>query len=209
MRLAFCVPTSGTCPSTFAYALAHSVAFFATWEGTEDVTLLMQESSVVHSNREQLARRALEWGATHICWCDHDMYWPPKAVVSLISRDQPIVACNYPKRKYPIEWTAVTLEGERLPTRPESTGLQEVQYCGMGLCLVKAEVYEKLEAPWFLPGYMRDQQEYTTEDAPFMVRCKMELDIPTLIDHDASKMDLAHIGLHTFQWNQHAEVVHA
>jgi hypothetical protein len=206
VRLAICVPTAGTCKSTFAYALAHSVGWFAKWEQTEDITLLMQESSVVHSNREALVDRALAWGATHILFADDDMYWPPKAVLSLISRDLPFVACNYPKRTYPIEMTAVDVEGQRLALTKESTGVEEIQFAGFGLTLIRADVFKELEKPWFLPGWMDQNADYTTEDAPLYIRARSIGKIPH-VDHDASKMDIGHIGLHVFAWNHSAEIV--
>ena len=206
MRLAICVPTAGTCKSTFAYALAHSIGWFAKWEQTEDITLLMQESSVVHSNREALVDRALKWGATHILFTDDDMYWPPKAVLSLISRDLPFVVANYPKRTYPIEMTAVDVEGKRLQMTKESTGVEEIQFAGFGLALIRAEVFNALEKPWFLPGWMPENADYTTEDAPLYIRARSVGMIP-YCDHDASKMDIGHVGLHTFAWDHIAEIV--
>ena len=203
--MAVCVPTSGLCKSTFAYALAHTVGWFAKWEGCQDITLLMQESSVVHSNREQLVTRALEWDASHVLFVDDDMYWPPKAVLSLISRNLPIVAVNYPKRSFPIEFTAIDLAGNRMLTTHASTGLQEAQFCGFGVALIQAHVFKALPAPRFLPGYMMSRSEYTTEDAPFMIAAKAA-GFPTMIDHDASKMDIAHIGQHTYAWNQESTV---
>jgi hypothetical protein len=210
VRLAVCVPTSGQCKSTFAYALAHTAAFFAPgrFSATEDLTVLMQESSVIHSNREALVDRALAWGATHVLFVDDDMYWPPKAVLSLMSRDQPFVACNYPKRTYPIEFTAIALDGKRLPTTAESTGLEECLFAGFGVALISTEIFKALPKPWFLPGWMDQGNDYTTEDAPLYVRAREAGFVP-YIDHDASKMDIGHIGLHVFAWNQSAEIVHA
>lgn len=207
MRLAICVPTAGTCKSTFAYALAHTAAFFAPgrFPATEDLTVLMQESSVVHSNREELVDRALKWNASHILFVDDDMYWPPKAVLSLMSRDAPFVACNYPKRIYPIEFTAVGVDGQRLPTTKETTGTEEIQFAGFGLALISTDVFKALPKPWFQPGWMPDQSDYTTEDAPLYIRAREAGFIP-LVDHDATKMDIKHIGLHMFSWDDIAEV---
>lgn len=199
MKLAIGVPTSGMCKSTFAYALSHTVGLLAT-KRAFDITVLMQESSVVHSNREQIVERALEWGATHLLFTDDDMYWMPTAVEIMISRDLPIVCCNYPKREFPIVFTAMGME-HAIPTLPTSKGIEEVLFCGLGLALIKAEVFEAMEAPYFLPGWMSDRNEYTTEDCAFMVRAR-EAGFPTVIDHDASKCDVAHLGVHAFQWNQ-------
>lgn len=207
MRLAICVPTAGTCKSTFAYALAHTAAYFAPgrFPATEDLTVLMQESSVVHSNREALVDRALAWGATHILFVDDDMYWPPKAVLSLMSRDAPFVACNYPKRIYPIQFTAVGVDGQRLATTAESPPTEELQFAGFGLSLIRADVFKALEKPWFQPGWMPENADYTTEDAPLYIRARAAGFIP-IVDHEASRMDLKHIGLHMFSWDDVATV---
>ena len=208
MRLAICVPTSGTCKSTFAYALAHTAAFFSPgrFPATEDLTVLMQESSVVHSNREALVDRALAWNATHVLFVDDDMHWTPQTILSLMSRDLPFVVCNYPKRIYPIEMTAIDVEGKRLALTKESTGVEEIQFAGFGVALIHTDVFKALEKPWFLPGWMDQHNDYTTEDAPLYIRARSVGMIPH-VDHDASKESVGHIGLHVFAWNHTAEII--
>lgn len=207
MRLAVCVPTSGQCKSTFAFALAQTSSYFVPdrFSATEKYTVLMQESSVVHSNREALVDRALAWDATHILFVDDDMFWTPEAVLSLMSRDLPFVVCNYPKRSYPVEFTAMRMDGSRMPTTAESTGLEECLFAGFGVSLINTDIFKALPKPWFLPGWMDQGNDYTTEDAPLYIRAR-EIGFIPYVDHDASKKNVQHIGLHAFAWNHSAEI---
>lgn len=203
MRLAVCVPTSGRVTATFAYALAQTVGFFGTWEATERLKLLVQQSSSIHSNREQLVEQALEWDATHVLFIDDDMFWTPQAVLSLLGRQLAFVACNYVKRSFPIEFVSVDMHGNRIATTEESTGVVECQFSGFGVSLIRAEVFRALSRPWFLPGYSHELKEYSTEDMPLYIAARAAGFIPH-IDHDASKMGIFHVGEHQYAWNQRA-----
>lgn len=200
MRVAVCTPTSGMVAACFAYSLA-GLMVRARELGIE-TGLLMQEGSVVHANREMLTHQAIKWGATHILFLDDDMNFPETILESLLSRDKPFVACNYPRRGMPITFTAVGLDGKHVVTSAESSGLEEVEYAGFGASLIDSEVLAVSARPWFLPEYVPEANMYRTEDSSFCRRVR-QAGHSVYVDHDASK-GVGHRGSFTYSWEQYA-----
>ena len=210
IKVAVCVPSrEGQCRTMFAHSLAGLMGYGNMLRSRCDaesfeMTLKVQESSVIHANREMLVKESLAWGATHIMFLDDDMVFNPLVLEMLLSRRQPFVACNYPKRGWPITFTAVRLDGKGyIITHKGSSGMEEAFYTGFGVSLIERQVFEKTKQPWFLPLYLEKEGVYTTEDNPFCVRVR-EAGFKVLVDHDASK-NVGHVGLHTFDWSQWRE----
>ncbi len=207
IRIAVCVPTAGTVSAFFAHSLAALMAYGNSLRQrpeTEaiELTLLLQETSVIHANREKLVEQALEWGATHILFLDDDMVFRADVLSIMLGRRHAMVACNYPKRGWPITFTAIKPSGNAaIITHKESTGLEEAAYTGFGVSLIAAEVFRKTPKPWFLPLYLGESNTYTTEDNPFCIRIR-EQGFKVYVDHDASKL-VGHRGMHTYEWNQY------
>ena len=197
------VPTRDFVNSGFAFDLARMVGY--TIGTTENrVVIYTSSGTLLSSQRQDLARDAVEADCTHTFWLDSDMRFPKDALIRLLDRDEPIVCANYAKRRFPTEPIAVkkNVPGEdaqkinRVYTEEDSTGLVEVDYCGMGVMLVKAEVYKKMEFPWFAIPWVPAAEDYIGEDVWFCRRAA-ENGFKTLIDQDLSK-EVHHIG--TFEY---------
>lgn len=206
IKLVIAVPTAGMVRSGFAYSLAGMVGKIAGGvptrpEATITMLMDMQESSVIHSNREQLAKRAIERGNTHLMFIDDDMQFEPQIAEVLLGRRQPVVAVNYPIKKFPMEFVAVAECGRRIVTKKESVGLQECAYTGFGVSLFEVEVFKKTPQPWFLPKFVPEADMYTTEDNPFFERIR-QAGFKPYVDHDASKLVTAHWGGYAYGWQQ-------
>lgn len=169
--------------------------------------MLVQERGTILSNmRNNLAREALKFGATHILWLDSDMVFPADALLRLLSHKKPIVAANYSTRRYPCEPVAKNLDKKHwIYTDHMSTGLEAAIACGMGLMLTETSVFTALPEPWFDLGPV--DVETTTkkngaigEDFWFCYYAYAELGIHPWIDHDLSKM-VGHVGeyVYTFE----------
>jgi hypothetical protein len=202
IRVAICVASSGQCRTWFASSLAGFIGAAQTlpfWPQVESVetTLLVQESSVIHGNREALIKAAIEWNATHILFMDDDMVFVPVAIASLFSRRHPIVITNYPKRGFPLTGTAATIGGKIMDSTGR-TGIEEAYYGGFGLALIETKVFKDLPQPWFLPRWSEEHKIYTTEDLPFYEAAR-KAGYRVWVDHDASNM-IGHHGSYTFAW---------
>mgnify|MGYP001163416939 CR=1 FL=1 len=197
------VPTRDFVNSGFAFDLARLVGYTV---GTTNNKVVIYTSSgtLLSSQRQDLASDAIEAGCTHTLWLDSDMRFPKEALVQLLERDEAIVCANYAKRRFPTEPIAMRARDGvndektalRVYTDESASGLEEVDYCGMGVMLVKAEVYKKMEYPWFAIPWVPAAKGYIGEDVWFCRRAK-ENGFTTYVDHDLSH-HVHHIG--TFEY---------
>ena len=197
--VAVLVPARDTVMTSFAYDLARAMSFHTAT--TDDrVMLYTSHGTLIASQRMELARQALEEKADYLLWLDSDMRFPRETIGHLMLRDKPIVAANYATRRMPVKPVAMMdNDGEigRVYTAPDSEGLQPVDYIGMGVMMVKREVFEKVEAPWFAIPYSTVGQHYIGEDV-FFCRKAREAGYEVLVDHDLSHQ-VKHIG--TFEYS--------
>jgi len=196
MRLAIGGPTRDLVPAAFAVNAAHLFAYTrerGPW--ADDVTLNFVASTYIHVGREWFLEAALKQKATHILWLDTDMSVPRELAVLLFMHDQPIVACNYRVRQDSGLFTAFRHK-QRVPTLTDSTGLELVDYCGMGAMLMQTEAVAEMRRPWFRHG-LNDQGGDIGEDVMFCSRL-WENGHKVWIDHDLSK-EVGHIGQHTYR----------
>jgi len=198
-RIAVCVPTKGIVRGWFASSLAELVAYAAAHQPMA-LTVMMQEGSIIHVNREILVNRALDWQATHVLFVDDDMTFSPRVLTLMLDRKQPVVACNSTMRVLPIKFAAARIDGSRIAVSDASTGVEEADYAGFGVSLIETRVFQRTPKPWFLPTYLPEQQAYASEDVAFYRRGRAA-GFPVLIDHDASKL-IGHCGEHTYTWRQ-------
>jgi hypothetical protein len=204
------VPTRDFVNSGFAFDLARLVGFTV---GTthNKVVIYTSSGTLLSSQRQDLARDAVDAGCTHTLWLDSDMRFPKDALVRLLAHDEDIVCANYAKRRFPTEPIAVRKNQpgddaehvDRVYTEPDSTGLVEVDYCGMGVMLVKADVYKKMEFPWFAIPWVPAAEDYIGEDVWFCRRA-YENGSKTMVDQDLSK-EVHHIG--TFEYKHEHTLV--
>lgn len=198
------IPTRDFVNSGFSYDLARLVGFTV---GTTNhkVVLYTSSGTLLSAQRQDLAKSAIEAGCSHTLWLDSDMRFPKDTIVRLLAHDIGIVCANYAKRRFPTEPIAVRKNTtdedaktiQRVYTEDHSTGLVDVDYCGMGVMLVKAEVYKTMEYPWFAIPWVPNAQDYMGEDVWFCRRAA-ENGTKTYIDQDLSK-EVHHIGSFEFK----------
>lgn len=198
------IPTRDFVNSGFSYDLARLVGYTV---GTSHhkVVLYTSSGTLLSAQRQDLAKSAIEAGCTHTMWLDSDMRFPKDTIIRLLKHDTGIVCANYAKRRFPTEPIAVRKNGtdedaktiQRVYTEDHSTGLVDVDYCGMGVMLVKSEVYKTMEYPWFAIPWVPNAQDYMGEDVWFCRRAA-ENGTKTYIDQDLSK-EVHHIGSFEFK----------
>lgn len=195
MRLAIGGPTRDSVPAAFAVDVAHLYAYTrdrGPWGS--DVTVGFITATYIHVGRELFLEAALKQGATHVFWLDTDMSVPRETAVLLSMHEHPIVACNYVVRQPSGLFTAFRDE-RRIPTYVESTGLEAIEYCGMGAMLMRTDVVKDLPRPWFRHG-INEQGGDIGEDVGFC-RALRAAGHTIYIDHDLSK-GIKHIGQHSY-----------
>jgi hypothetical protein len=198
------IPARDFVNTGFAYDLARTVGFHVATT-PDRVVLYTSSGTLLSSQRQDLARDAIASGCTHTLWLDSDMRFPKDVISRLLAHDEGIVAANYAKRRMPTEPISAKLRTDdmeeskvyRVYTEEDSTGLEEVDYTGMGVMLVKREVYEKMEEPWFAIPWNTTVKDFLGEDVFFCRRAR-ENGFKTYIDHDLSKQ-VYHIGSFEFK----------
>lgn len=196
MRLTIGGPTRDTAPAAMLVDVAELYAYtreLGPWG--RNVSIGWIASTYIHVGREHFLEAALKQGATHVLWLDSDMSVPRETAVLLAMHDQPVVACNYRVRQASGLFTACRDE-HRITTQAESTGLEAVEYCGMGAMLMRAEVVAGLGRPWFRHG-LNEFGGDIGEDVMFC-RGLGRAGYTIYIDHDLSKR-VNHIGQHTYR----------
>lgn len=208
-KVAVCVPSGDQVAAQFADSLANLMAFSAAAgvmmreDGKElELALLRRQGTYIAQARDELAREALDWGATHMLWLDSDMVFPKDTLFRLLRHNQYIVGANYSTRRSPPRPVAVLELGEskgtdrRLYTTDEDTGLQEVEHMGFGVMLTHANVFhaqaDRTE-PFFLDTHGTIAgRGFVGEDVYFCLRAR-KLGFHVMVDHDLTKL-VAHVG---------------
>ena len=198
--IAVCTPARDMVHANFAYCLVNMVAYH-TINTTDAVSLKISQGTLIQNQRADLSLEAMGEGCTHILFIDSDMTFPQDMIQRLLKHDLDIVATNCARRRMPTGPTAQIYKdnGERelVYTMPESTGLQEVGSVGMGVMLIKANVFAKLAEPWFETPWRHDKRGYIGEDVFFCKKAR-EAGFKIWIDHDVSK-EIGHIGMFEFK----------
>ncbi len=159
--------------------------------------VLMASGSSIAELRNLLVDRALKQRCTHILFIDDDQMFPEDAIHQLAKHDLPIVAANI-VRKESNPRTNSRRIGENLPcwTLPDSTGVEEVEFVGTGMMLIKREVFEAMKEPFFF----YDIENNVGEDVGFCRKAR-ELGFTIHVDHDLSKQ-VKHVG-HFYWGHEH------
>ena len=206
MRLAICLPCRDHVNTGFAYDLARLTAYWSARHVPNGgaLHLFTSAGTLIADQRENLVKEALQVQADWILFLDTDMRFPKDVFDRLAAHDKPIVAANYSTRGLPAKPVAFknALCDEHVYTTADSKGLEEVYAVGMGVMLIKAEVFLKTPMPWFQIGYASGTGNFFGEDIHFCHKAAKH-GFKTLIDHDLSKI-VKHIG--TFEYTlDHAE----
>lgn len=203
IKIAILTPCGDSVASGYCQSLAEMVGLIVAQycnQGIADLNYIAFNSSYVGWSRVELAKSALQWGATHLLWLDSDMVFPAWTFHHLFKQDKPVIAANYARRRFPhapvtmkrLKEQGQNHEHELCYTHADSTGLEEVEAIGFGVVLVQAQVFDSLkEAPFrVLDDAMSGNR--IGEDVYFCQQLK-KAGIPIYVDHDLSK-HVKHIG---------------
>jgi hypothetical protein len=191
------LPTFDDVKADFALSLAMMVA------ATRDVTFAFNHSKatwVAHA-RNLIVEGALDLKADYILWLDSDMTFPRETLQRLMDWDRDIVCASYVKKKppYHIVGKMIAKPGDDLGKQKlvEANGLYEMENFGLGVCLVKTEVFRRMSKPWFHYEYNRGSNVMTGEDILWCAEVRA-LGYKLWLDA-ALSMHVGHIGNYIFR----------
>jgi hypothetical protein len=155
LRVAVIIPSHNQWQAGFGYALSNMVACFVASKyegGKKEIEIINVQGSMLPEVRHRCIAEAMKWDATHALWLDCDMMFPRDTLQCLLRHGEPVVGCNYVRRKLPTIPTAHlgNDNGGMLWTREGERGLVEVKHLGMGCLLTDMRVYDYLDLPFFL-----------------------------------------------------------
>lgn len=156
------------------------------------INLIMPVGGYVAQNRTMAVRLALEHGDTHIMFIDGDMTFPPDGIARLLGQDKGIIGANYNARQLPLVSTVKLADKDGNLIKGSAKKFPQktfkVAAVGTGFCLIKLDIFEKMELPWFWAGF--DGEFFTTEDVYFCRKAK-QWGVDTYCD---PTLNVLHIG---------------
>ena len=165
IKLAICIPVYGNPEALFMQSLMAAVEHWNRAKLTDEngeefekeVETFLIQSSMLTESRHMLVGEALASGADYMLWCDADHIFEPDAICRLWARNVDVVGCNYPRRCKPTAPTAAKVvapqdeehDNKNLvytdAGKAHDNELEEVDHLGFGLCLIKLNIFERLQ----------------------------------------------------------------
>jgi hypothetical protein len=196
-RILIGVPCKDMMYSHFAYCLQEIVEYHS--KRNIETIVEFNMGTLIGSQRERIADRALELGVTHILWLDSDMMFPRTICETLLSHNLDFVACNYATRSLPRRSVAYSEIGNwDSYLGKDEIGLIAAEGVGLGCALLKVSILSDIPKPWFPITYNTETNDYLGEDFNFCQKISY-FGYPIAIDCDASR-EVYHIGSVAFEW---------
>lgn len=195
-KLAVLVPCRDTLHSAHAMCLTELVKLNTM--NNIDTHVIMEASTILLTQRERLALEAQNIGAEYMLWLDSDMVFPASTALRLLAHKEPVVAANYIRRQPPYKGVAYQTIGDWQNPLPYETydELIEVEGVGMGCMLVKTEILNKIERPWFEFGWTSQTDDWLGED---MIFCQKMAAAGYTVKIDTQlSMETRHLGTYAF-----------
>lgn len=195
-KIAVCIPCRDVLHSAHALSLVELTKFNTM--NNLDTHVFMDASTVLLTQRENLASMALNLDAEYILWLDSDVVFPATTAVRLISHNKDVVAANYVRRQFPAKGVAYKKIGEwHNPLSFDiSDTLEEVEGIGMGCMLMKTEIFNKISKPWFEFTWTPESNDFLGEDMNLCKKIKeagYSINVDTVLSRE-----LRHLGTYAF-----------
>lgn len=191
-KLLVAVPCRDTVHSLFAMSLSELVKTCVL--AGIDTHVTYDTSTILLTQRENLANKAVEIKADYLLWLDSDMMFPSTAALRLIAHNKDIVAANYMKRSTPLTTVAYPSLNEWdtwLPLESQEE-LEVVEGIGMGCMLMRTSILPSITKPWF--AFEWENNAWHGEDFYFQKKLR-EAGHQIFVDMNLSRQ-VRHLG----QW---------
>ncbi len=200
-RVAVCIPSGETWTAPMAFQ-ALCLSIYST-EHVHVMPVLLSGDDTAQA-RNRLVRMARRAGADWLLWIDNDMVFPPDSLVRLMNHNLDIVGVDYRRRAPPFQRVGLFLRDEDRPAVPRAQaeiaegGLIEMAVIGLGLVLIKVDVFNVLSSPWFARTWAREHfsfgnpDGFSTEDSYFCYTAR-KMGYHIWCDLDLSR-EIQHVG---------------
>ena len=196
--IAVCIPSDDHVHAAFSMSLVHLLMHTMMSEDVSIGGITVQNigASILPHSRYMLVKHSQRHKATHLLYLDSDMTFPADTLIRLLRHDKDIVSINAMSRRPPYNLTAWVGPGQPVVTTRESTGLEKVWRTGFAVVLIKAKVFEALDAPYFDYDFLPEKDEFRGEDYHFFDSARAA-GFEIYVDQDLSKQ-VNHLGVFAF-----------
>lgn len=200
-NIKICIPSRNIWTAEFGLSLSHLIGrclveLQAPTAGFKIFPYpMMASGSVIAELRNRLVKQALaDEQTTHILFLDDDQMFPAETLHMLLAYDKPIIGANIVRKEPNPRTNARALDSNQCVwTTRDKTGIEEVDFVGTGLLLVRRDVFEAFAEN---KPFVYDVEGGVGEDVYFCRKAR-ELGFPVYIEHDLSKL-VKHVG--SFYW---------
>ena len=192
-KVAICIPSGDMVHADFMLSVLE-IAYRARLAGIK-VPIVNARDSIIAQCRNRAVDAALATRADWLLFLDSDMTFDPNTVLRLLRHEKEIVGASGSPRRKSTTFVAERLDGT--PVTLADTGLIEVSRIGGACLLIKADVFEKMQRPYFRFGIDEERQAIIGEDYLFCATVK-SLGYQIWCDMDLSR-EVEHIGLQGFK----------
>lgn len=195
-KLAVLIP----CRDTLFAAHALSVIELIKYNTMNDIDthVIMDASTVLLTQRQNLAQAALDINADYILWLDSDIVCPSTTALRLLNHNEPIVCGNYVRRQVPHKGVAYRTIGDwenPLPFEVQDN-LVPIEGIGMGCMLMKTSILKEIEKPYFDFTWTPISNDWLGEDIYFcqkITNAGYTIKVDTMLSQE-----LYHLGTYAF-----------
>lgn len=199
-HLGILVPTTDMVMSWFAYDLAVAMSYHLAHHPDDVLVPIVHQGTLLAKSRNVMAEDALKMDLDWLIWLDSDMRFPPDTFARLLESGNDIVTTNAPKRKEPIGTTAYRFDegvGKMVPIDiSPSDEIVQIDTGGFAVSAMRAEVFRRVEKPWFWTPYHAPNDIIIGEDVYFADKC-IRAGLKIMCDLELSEQ-IGHIGIKDF-----------
>ena len=192
-KVAICIPSGDMVHADFMLSVLE-IAYRARLAGIS-VPIVNARDSIIAQCRNRAVDAAMTTMADWFLFLDSDMTFDPDTVLRLLKRNKNIVGASGSPRRKSTKFVADRLDGSAVTLA--DTGLIEVSRIGAACLLIKADVFSKMQRPYFRFGLDEERQQIIGEDWTFCDTVR-KLGYQIWCDMDLSR-EVEHIGLQGFQ----------
>lgn len=148
--MAICIPAQDNIPTNFVITLVNRLS--ECYKKGYEVILLVSATKPLAKARNELVTTAYAHKVDYIWFVDSDSIVPEGIIEELVKMDCEIASALYFTRNAPFKPVIRELRDGKLEVieNYERDKIIEVEGVGMGCCLIKKEVFEKIDEPFFL-----------------------------------------------------------
>lgn len=191
MRLTVGVPNYGEVKTEMMMSLIPNLFYLdRIWGTPRTIDYVLSCPAGVHNykNRNKIVMDTLADKSDYLFMVDTDMEYPDDTLYKLIRADKDIIGCTYNKRSMPI--TPIhNMPRESMPREPF-----QVNAIPTGIILIKGEVLQTMEPPWFAVQWIRGV-EFMGPDIYFCNKAARTYGFEVWLD---PTIDVKHIGSYKY-----------